>query len=269
MAELITTPDASAGASSGRSGDYPRLTARPMTGRQRFLNSAAVWLALMAYWGLTDAVIARYPPGGREVKPDTWPVHLLFTVAGLAAIWCMTRTGFPVAWDARIPAARRLLRPALLGVGFGLLAVAIEEATGATKILEAELGEAFTVAFPGSLLTYSAGAVVWETFFLLVPVPLLLWLVSGVLLQGRGQTRTFWVLAALSAAVEPLLQGGSLLGASDGAIGPGTFAAYVAHAYAFNFAAAACFRRYGLLAAVLVRLAYYLIWHVGYGNFLA
>ena len=53
------------------------------------------------------------------------------------------------------------------------------------------------------------------------------------------------------------------------AISPSVLAAYAVHSYAFNFRAAVSFYRYGLLAPVLVRLAYYLVWHVGYGNFLA
>ncbi|MDQ4099291.1 MAG: hypothetical protein M3121_02180 [Chloroflexota bacterium] len=246
-----------------------RLTVRPETFHERLVNSAAVWLALMAYWAGTDLLIARFPPGGRSVEADGWPTHLLFTVGGLIAIWCMHRTGFPAAWDAHIPATRRLLLPALTGVVLGLLAIVMEEVTEATKILEAQLGEEFTVAFPGSLLVYSAGAIVWEMVFLLLPVPLLLWLISNVALKGRGQATTFWVLAAISSALEPALQGGQLLAESDGTLGPGVFIAYVAHAYVFNFAAAVSFRRYGLLAAVLVRLAYYLVWHIGYGNFLA
>ena len=133
--------------------------------------------------------------------------------------WCAARTGFPAAWDARIPAPRRLLLPFLVGAGFGALAVAVEEATHSLRILEGLLGPA-TVAFPASLLVYGAGAIKWELLFLLFPVPLLLWLVSGVALRGRGQARTFWVLAALSAAVEPPLQGVPLLVLSAGAIGP-------------------------------------------------
>lgn len=245
-----------------------RLTSRPVTFREQVLNSTTVWLVLMAYWAVADLVFARFPPGGRAVEPDGWLTHILFTTGGLAAIWCMHRTGFPAAWDARIPASRRLLIPALLGIFLGFLAVAIETVTGATEVLESELGEDFTVAFPGSLLAYSAGAIVWEMVFLLLPVPLLLWLVSNVGLKGRGQARTFWVLAVLSSLLEPALQGG-LLSESDGALGPGVFVVYVAHAFAFNLAAAAGFRRYGLLAAVLVRLSYYLIWHIGYGNALA
>ena len=182
----------------------------------------------------------------------------------------MHQTGCPAACDARSPARRRLLVPALVGVVFGVLAIAIEEGTGATKIIEAQMGQAFTVAFPGSLWVYSGGAIVWESFFRLVPVPVLLWLISTVALRGRGCPQTFWVLALLTSAIEPgITQGPSVLAQTNGAIGPGVFAAYAVHSYAFNFAAAVSFYRYGLLAPVLVRLAYYLVWHVGYGNFLA
>ena len=244
------------------------MTAHPETIPATALNAAAVWLALIAYWALADILLTRYPPGseGRQVAPEGWAALAVYTALGLVGVWCAARTGFPAAWDARIPAARRLLLPLLVGAGFGALAIVIEEATHSLRILEGILGPA-TVAFPASLLVYSAGAIKWELLFLLFPVPALLWLVSGVALRGRGQTRTFWVLAALSAAVEPLLQGVPLLLLSGGAIGPAAFAAYAAHGYAFNFAAAVGFRRAGLLAAVLVRLGDYAVWHVLYGNF--
>jgi hypothetical protein len=246
----------------------PRLTARPETPGQRFRNAAAVWLALMAYWALADVLLARFPPGpgGRQVAPEGWAALAVYAALGLVGVWCAARTGFPAAWDARLPAARRLLLPLLAGAGFGALAIVIEEATHSLRILEGILGPA-TVAFPASLLVYSAGAIKWELLFLLFPVPALLWLVSGVALRGRGQTRTFWVLAALAAALEPVVQGVPLLLVSAGAIGPAAFAAYAVHSYAFNLAAAVGFRRYGLLAAVLVRLGDYAVWHVGYGNF--
>ncbi len=59
-----------------------------------------------------------------------------------------------------------------------------------------------------------------------------------------------------------------LLIISNGAIGPVAFAAYALHSYAFNFTAAVTFRRYGLLAPVLVRPCNYLVWHILYGNLL-
>jgi hypothetical protein len=221
-------------------------------------------------WGLTDLLTTVFPPGGRPVEPDDWLTHLVITAVGLASVWGMHRTGFPAAWDASLPASRRLLLPAVVGLGFGILAIGIEEITGATKILEAKIGTPFTVAFPGSLWVYGGGAIKWEALFRLVPVPLLLWLISGVILRGRGQAGVFWALAVLTSAVEPLiLQGVPLLVLSQGAISAGAFAAYAVHSFALNLTAAISFRRYGLLAAVLVRLVYYLVWHVGYGNFLA
>ncbi len=55
---------------------------------------------------------------------------------------------------------------------------------------------------------------------------------------------------------------------AGGEIGGLSFAAYAIHCYAFNFAAAVCFRFYGLLGAVLVRFGNYMIWHVGFGFYL-
>ncbi len=44
---------------------------------------------------------------------------------------------------------------------------------------------------------------------------------------------------------------------------------YVAESFAHNFASAVFLRRYGLLAAILVRLGHYVVWHIIYGNFFA
>ena len=245
------------------------FTTRPETYRQRLINSAAVWLALMTYWVAMDLLLAQFPaaPSGRQIGPEGWGALALFTVFGLAGAAFAMRTGFPAAWDTRVPVARRVLLPLLVGVGFGTLAIVIEEVTRSLHILEAVFGPA-NVAFPASLLVSTAGAVKYELMYLLFIVPTLLWLVSNVALRGRGQTPTFWVLAALSAGIEPAMQGIPLLILSNGAIGPAAFAAYAIHSYTFNFAAAVSFHRYGLLAPVLVRLGNYLVWHVLYGNFL-
>jgi hypothetical protein len=244
------------------------LTSRPTTTRHAIINSAVVWLALMAYWLVADLLLAAYPPGpeGRQLPPDGLIALGIYAVLGLVGIWCTHRTGFPAAWDVRLPTWGRLLLPLLLGVGFGVLAIVIEEITRSLHILEAVFGPA-NVVFPQSVLVSTAGAIKYELLFLLFPLPLLLWLISGLALRGRGQTSTFWLLAAVCAAIEPALQGIPLLILAGGAIGPAAFVAYALHSYTFNFAAAVSFRRYGLLAPVLVRLGNYLVWHVLYGNF--
>jgi hypothetical protein len=245
-----------------------RFTSRPDTIREEFVNSAVVWLALMAYWLVADVLLTVYPPdpSGRQLPPDGALGIGVFAAFGLVGIWCAARTGFPAAWDARIRASRRLLLPVLLGVAFGAIAITIEEVTRSLHLLEAVFGPA-NVAFPSSVLVSTVGAIKWELMFLLFPLPLLLWVISGLILRGRGETRTFWILAAVCAAIEPLLQGVPLMVLANGAIGPAAFAAYALHSYAFNFTAAVSFRRYGLLAPILVRLGNYTVWHVLYGNF--
>jgi len=132
---------------------------------------------------------SRCSTGG--LPPDGLTALGVYAMLGLIGIECAHRTGFPAAWDTRLAAARRLPLPLLLGVAFGVLVILIEEATRSLHILEAVLGPV-NIAFPQSVLTSTAGAIKWELYFLLFALPLLLWVISGVVLRGRGQTQTFW-----------------------------------------------------------------------------
>ena len=93
---------------------------------------------------------------------------------------------------------------------------------------------------------------------------LILWLISSLALRGRWQVQTFWALALLLSLVEPLSQDLSL-----GQFGTGVMAAVFVQDYALNLSQAALFRRYGFLSAIALRVVFYLVWHVAYGNFLA
>ncbi len=74
------------------------------------------------------------------------------------------------------------------------------------------------------------------------------------MLKGRAQEPVFWVLAAITSASEPVvLQGVPLLILSNGLISFPVFAAYAVVSYALNFGQATFFRKYGLLAWVLLR----------------
>jgi hypothetical protein len=68
-----------------------------------------------------------------------------------------------------------------------------------------------------------------EVSYRLLAVPMLLWLISGLVLRGRWQVQVFWLLAVLSSPVEPVSQN---------------------------------------LAAIMTRVSMYLMWHVVYGNFI-
>jgi hypothetical protein len=147
--------------------------------------------------------------------------------------------------------------------------VGLDLLTGGTKAIAQLTGEpSFNIDFPGSLLAYPAGGIGVELQYRLFTLPFLLWLVSSVILRGRGQRVTLLVLGAISAGFEPVLQGIGITIMGAGVITPVMLGAYMITALPENIAAVVGFRKYGLLAPIVMRMGDYLIWHILYGNFL-
>jgi hypothetical protein len=232
-------------------------------------NSTRVWLVLVAFLGVVNLFIT-YVGAGLESDPRaqlfSWPVIVVVGLLGLAGIWLSHRTGFPAAWDARISNRQRLVIPAVLGIGFGLLQAGLDLVFHWTQFFAQFSGlQAFNAPWPGSLLFYPGGAIWIEVFYRLLPVPLLLWLVSSLLLRGRAQTQVFWVLAVLSSLIEPTAQ--DLDGLRFGASVLFVASQFIPD-FLFNLTQAVLFRNYGFVASIVTRVAMYLIWHVTYGNFI-
>jgi hypothetical protein len=163
-------------------------------------------------------------------------------------------------WDKEIPNRQRFLIPVLLGLGISLPFIAIDLLTHFTTILAAQHGQPReNIAFPASVLIYPGGAVIVEVFYRLFLVPLLLWLVSNVALSGRWQAHVFWALALLTSLIEPLTQDMDLF-----QFGVGLMATVFLLDYALNLTQATLFRKYGFLAAIVMRVAFYAVWHIVY-----
>jgi hypothetical protein len=239
----------------------------------RLFSSAFTWLCLAAYLGAVKVLSVTLIPitfraADQEALFD-WTTLGIYSALGLVGVVLAERTGFMAAWDVRVSQRQRLLVPALVGFGLATLAILLDVLTGGTEAVAQVTGQpSFNIDFPGSLLAYSAGGILVDVELRLFTVPFLLWLVSNVLLRGRAQTRTFWVLAATSTLFEPVLQGVGLAIMGGGVITPLMLGAYTLTAIPHNLAQVVLFRRYGLVASILVRQAYYLVWHILYGNFL-
>jgi hypothetical protein len=241
-----------------------RLLQRPSA----FANSTRVWLVLVAFLGVVSVFIT-FVGAGLERDPRSalfsWPVIAAVGLAGLAGIWFSHRTGFPAAWDVRISNHQRLLIPAMVGIGLGLLESGLDVLVHGMQFF-AQFGglPAYNAPWPGSPLFYAGGAIVVEVFYRLLPVPLLLWLVSNLLLRGRAQSQVFWVLALLSSLIEPYTDlDGLQVGASLLVVG-----SQLVPDFLLNVAQVVLFRNFGLLASIVTRIGFYLIWHVAYGNFI-
>src|SRR5262245_19439844 len=226
-------------------------------------SSVVVWLALMGYLVLVKVIITFFPAAFRSVAQAAafaWPALVVVAIAGLIGIWFSHRTGFPDAWDKRITNRQRFLIPVLLGLGLSLAFVVIDLLTHYDTTLALQHGQAHSnIDFPASVLIYPGGAVIVEVFYRLFLVPLLLWLVSNIALRGRWQAQVFWVLALLTSLIEPLSQDMDLF-----QFGVGLMAAVFLLDFAHNLTQAALFRKYGFLAAIVVRVALYAVWHIVY-----
>jgi len=238
----------------------------------RFLRSVrtstTVWLALMAYVVLVKLIITAFPAAFRNAAQQAffeWQLLPVWAVAGLLGVWLATRTGFPEPLGAGISRTRWLLVPALLGLAFGVLEVAFDLATGGTRLAAALTHQpSFTIDFPQSVLIYSGGTVIVEVIFRLLPLPLLLWLISTVVLRKRAQGTVFWALALLTSALEPLGLYGDFLAVLPAGLLVGLFVSD----YAMNLTQAAVFANYVFLPMLVVPLAGYLVLHILYGNVL-
>jgi hypothetical protein len=224
----------------------------------------ATWLGLLALLGLISLLLNAFFPQAL-VDPTqamffSWPALATIGLIGLLGTWLAQRTGFPDPWDARVSNRQRLLVPAALGVTSGLLLVGLDLLTGFTAVLAERHGVAqqYTGFLP-MLLAFAGAAILVQVIYRLLLLPGLLWLISNLLLRGRAQLPVFWALAVLTSAFEPFTQWPDL------AAVPGlALAGRLALMLGTNFAEAAVWRKWGLVAMIMVRAGFYLVWHVLY-----
>ena len=225
--------------------------------------SLCAYVALMAYLVLVKITLTAFPGVFRSAAQAAvfgWPFLCAWPTLGLAGVALADRTGFPSAWGGSMGVRQRFLAPTLLGIALGVLAIATDAATGWTRIIAAKMQlPSIHIAWPASLLIYPGGAIIVEVAYRILLVPLFLWLVSSILLRGRAQERTFWILAVVTSLIEPLTQDlGGMLHEPQHV----TFALVFVQDFVLNFAQAALFRRYGFLSAIWLRVVFYLLWHV-------
>ncbi len=119
-----------------------------------------------------------------------------------------------------------------------------------------------TSVFPASIFVYSAAAIFVEVVYRLLTIPLLLGLLSIFVRSQGAREKVFWALAILTSLIEPLTNT-----AASQYLTPLALAFVLVQSFAANFLQAVFFRTYGFLAAILLRVAFYIPYHV-IGSFL-
>jgi hypothetical protein len=170
---------------------------------------------------------------------------------GLPFLFLQKQAGIPEFWEKQVSNRIRIWTPALIGIAFGILDVAIIKV-----ILHPEPYSElppFLQPFPYSLFLYFSGAFEVEIFYRLIPIILVLFVFSKIK-NGAYQNQAFWVVAFLTALREPLEQMPS---------GETWFVSYaLISGFAMNFLQAIYLKKAGFMANLSLRLSHYLIWHI-------
>ena len=230
-------------------------------------NSPLIWLFLVAYLGLAAFLVTVVFPV-QFVDPSQSGFFeaqavIAMGVMGLIGVFLSMRTGFPDAWDARISNTQRLVIPIAAGLLLGSLFLATDLITNMSQLQEEHLNiQSTDVAFPASIFVYSAAAIFVEVVYRLLTIPLLLGLISIIVRSQGAREKVFWMLAILTSLIEPLTNT-----AASQYLTPLALTFVLIQSFAANFLQAVFFRKYGFLAAILLRVAFYIPFHV-IGSFL-
>lgn len=233
---------------------------------ERF-NSPIIWLLLVAYLGLAAFLVTAVFPVQFVDRSQSGAFEAQAVIAiggmGLIGVWLSMRTGFPNAWDAGISNTQRLIIPIITGLLLGSLFLATDLITNMSQLKQEKLNiQATDVAFPASIFFYSAGAIFAEVVYRLFTIPLLLGMISIVVRGQSAREKAFWMLAILTSLIEPLTNT-----AASQFLTPLALTFVLVQAFGSNLLQAAFFRKYGFLAAILLRVAFYVPYHV-IGSFL-
>jgi len=230
-------------------------------------NSPIIWLLLVAYLGLAAFLVTVVFPVQFVDRSQSGFFEPQAVIAigtmGLIGVSLSMRTGFPNAWDARISNTQRLIIPIITGLLLGSLFLATDLITNMSRLQQEQLNiQATDVTFPASIFVYSAGAIFVEVIYRLLTIPLLLGTISILVRSQSVREKVFWALAVLTSLIEPLTNT-----AASQFLGPLALTFVLIQSFGANLLQAVFFRKYGFLAAILLRIAFYIPSHV-IGSFL-
>ena len=226
--------------------------------------SSKIYIGLILFLTIAKLFFLLAPvnfPLSDQSSAFSWLTILMIAVLGFIGLLLSRKTGFPDIWDAKVSNRQRFLVPAIIGSVYGVVTV-LEEVVG-TRRSPLQLSSDVHVKLPLSILFYAYGATFLEILLRLFAIPFLVWLISNLILRRKWQTQVFWFAAIIAAFYEPLpymtdaLNHTGLLSALMIIVGP---------LFAANIIAAYIFRKYGFLAPLVMRLSFYLVWHIAYGG---
>lgn len=211
---------------------------------------------------LNAAMPVRTPLPGQAALLGPFLMAQWLTCGSLG-VWLAARTGLtpqmPFDWRGwRILLLAAIVPGILLGAG----QLALDGHYQLSETANHTMGVRWiNPELPGSLALSTSAAVMLECWYRIAPIPFLTFLVSDVLLRGRYRRAVFWSTAVLTSLIEPSQQLGSALQSGQGYGAQLVLLAMTLYIFLFNLLEAVEYRKYGWTAPIILRCAFYYVFH--------
>lgn len=207
------------------------------------VSSAIIFACISSY--LEEGVFKKFLG---DLQPV--PVLLLGGFAGFAALQYTAKNAGIQPLNTHI--GREIRYPVLAALGFGMAIIVID--------LLAPLPQDINVAYPASLFFYPAIGLIAELLFHVLPIALFVFIFNTFKLFPEAEKRLIAALL-LTAFIEPIYQVNFMHQPAGITVIIGL------HILLINLAQMWVFKRSGLYSMYLLRISYYVIWHIGWGWF--
>ncbi|HYD14530.1 MAG TPA: hypothetical protein VEC11_16915 [Allosphingosinicella sp.] len=227
--------------------------------RRSTLAFAACSLVLIAIKLLFDHYPGEFP-GRDQASAFTWPVIGAIWLAALLGLFAERSIGFPDAFADMKGERRGLILAVATGLAYGALTVVQDIVTGGSTVPVEEWPH---LPLPWAVPFYTFGAIFLEFLLRLGALCLLVWFVHVLILRRRWLLPVFWIANLIVSFYEIMPMTMADVAAGDwGAVA----LTPLWPLYWTNLFEGWLLLRHGWFAPIIFRLAFYLVWHVGYGG---
>jgi hypothetical protein len=182
-----------------------------------------------------------------------WPFVLFLSVWGAAGVFLARKIGFPEMWDPRVPSPRKWILPLILGAITGAGSIVFDLIRPISEVYGLK---SIHHPLPEGIVVYVYAALISEILFHLLPIPLMMFLFSKLLLRQKYPNAVFWIVAAFASLWESrpyVMQPEQWNWIETGRHS----VSYIANLFEIWL-----FRSFGFLASLEQRLVSYSFWHI-------
>ena len=219
-------------------------------------SSKQIYLILVIIIVILQIILAIF-----FLSPDqiisNWLLIIVYVVLGCIALrYFEENVGFPEMLDKNIKFKNRILIPLILGLIFGIGAI-IFDFINPFKVPQLPL----PISIPYWIFIGITDEIFWRLFLL----TFLIWIISFKILNDKKQEQVFWGVAISESIIYIIIQ----LVLFSSFVGTITFLVLlqiIIISGGYIIVACYCYRKGGFLAAIVIRLTQYTVYHIIYGG---